>query len=110
MSLASLGEDARGLLKSVGVDNVDEEKAKSALEAGLEGVEKVGEILTALKGGDSEKAERLLSEWSDVQETLDAISGVEGAIEDADAAVQLKQVLSVAATVLKFSLAAAAVL
>ena len=90
-------------LDLLGADEADLEKVKAVIPVVKEGIKAATEVLEALERGDKEAFNAKLTEWEDVNRTLEAIHSMELAIEDSESGVTLKQVMTVVGTALKIA-------
>jgi hypothetical protein len=98
--------DLKGLVGEVrtfaeGALGDDSDKYKDALTKGLEAVDKAKDLLEKIQGGDKVAVETALTEFEDVNRTLEAIGKMDQAIEDAENGIGLTDVLNVVGKIMK---------
>lgn len=99
MSVKDLIGDVRDFAeKALGEDR---EKYEEALKQGVDALSKAKDLFAAMQRGDKEAVEVLLTEWEDVNRTLEAIGKMDAAIEDAENGISLGDVLEVVGKVAK---------
>jgi len=88
----------------------DAAKYKKAAEQGIEALEKAMAVLEGVRDGDKAKVDTALTEFADVNRTIEALGKMDKAIEDAESSVELQEVLEIVKTVVTVGVTIAAIL
>ena len=84
------------------------EKFDPALKMGKDALDTARGLLDGLASGDEAQVKAALTEWEDVNRTLEAIGKMDKAIEDAENGPELMEVLEVIGKVVKIGITFAA--
>jgi hypothetical protein len=88
-------------LDILGAEEEDLAKYKEAVPIVMEGLESAKGLLKAFEDGDKEAFNERLTEWEDVNRTLEAIHKMDNAIEESKNGVTLNEVLEIVGKVVK---------
>jgi hypothetical protein len=105
--LDTVKEISSKILDASGEDAV---KYKTAAEQGLDALGKAMSLLEGIRDGDSVGVQVALTEFEEVNRTLEAIGKMDKAIEDAESSVELQDVLDVVKAVVTVAVTIATVL
>jgi len=96
--------------KIIGASGDDAAKYKVAAEQGLDALAKATALLEGVRDGDPTKVSGALTEFEEVNRTLEACGKMDKAIEDAESSVELQDVLEVVAAVVSVAVTVATIL
>ena len=96
--------------KIIGASGGDAEKYKVAAEQGLDALGKAMAILEGVRDGDRAKIDTAVTEFEEVNRTLEAIGKMDKAIEEASSSVEIQDVLEVIKAVVTIGVTLATIL
>jgi hypothetical protein len=96
--------------KIIDASGDDAAKYKVAAEQGLDALGKAMSLLEGVRDGDHEKVKVTLTEFEEVNRTLEAVGKMDKAIADAESSVELQDVLEVVGAVVSVAVTVATIL
>jgi hypothetical protein len=96
--------------KIIDASGADAAKYKTAASQGLDALGKAMALLEGVRDGDSAKIQTTLTEFEEVNRTLQAIGKMNKAIEEAESSVEIQEVLEVIKAVVTIGVTLATIL